>query len=271
MQPKDRVSRDLFQKFMRTVPAGVIPSGPTVQGVYCMTPDGDFLSGYFAWAFKDKALGVIRNGWNRFEQLARQKNWRPKPVPRDTIDFALGKPTSPGGLKLQATVRDLPRGKDRQPGNNEFQKCAHNINWVDFTPEEARSFLTDRLEPSELPASILQRFSHTLKDCVRGQCSDWDKKKSRRAGDLYTQLVKQDARSVTLRLTGHADLSQPGRAYLAQLHGQVVYDKRAKRFTSFQLVASGQRRGQSQFNFRKDDPGPAPMGVSYRLHVPSGG
>lgn len=34
-------------------------------------------------------------------------------------------------------------------------------------------------------------------------------------------------------------------------------------------VAAGQRSGRDPFNFRADDPGPAPMGVAFTLHQPS--
>ena len=69
-----------------------------------------------------------------------------------------------------------------------------------------------------------------------------------------------------MQITGAARFREGGRAYSCQLFGRAVYDKQAKRFTQFQLVASGQRRGRSQFNGRNDDPGPAPMGVAYVLY-----
>ena len=55
LPPAGQRSLRLFQTFKRNAPAGVIPNGPTVQGVYCMTADCEFLSGFFAWAFRDRA------------------------------------------------------------------------------------------------------------------------------------------------------------------------------------------------------------------------
>ncbi len=230
-----------------------------------MTPEGDYLSGYFAWAFRNRAHAMIQNGWNRFQQLARQHDWDPQPVPRNQLDYSLGKPAQPGGLKLEVTMRDLPRGNVTKPGRGVFQQCAYNISWTGFSPQEALHFVTESDEKQRLPGEILERFSKTLKDCVRGQCSDWGRGAVKQ-GELYTQCIRREANMLTMRVTGTARFSEGGRAYSCQLHGRVVYDKQAKRFTQFQLVASGQRRGRSQFNGRNDDPGPAPMGVAYVLY-----
>ena len=39
-----------------------------------------------------------------------------------------------------------------------------------------------------------------------------------------------------------------------------------KSFDEFTLVASGQRSGKAGANDRGSDPGPAPMGVAFRVH-----
>ena len=104
-----------------------------------------------------------------------------------------------------------------------------------------------------------------LKDCVRGQCSDW-KKNARKEGSVYTQAIKKEAGRQTMRITGYVDRSQPGQAYACQLHGLIEYDARQKRFTRFEIVASGQRSGKSGANDRNNDLGPAPMGVAFTMY-----
>jgi hypothetical protein len=165
-------------------------------------------------------------------------------------------------------VRDLPRGEDARPGREEWQRAAFNLNWIDVAPEEARAFITEATEKQPVPAALLERLARkTLKDAVRGQCSDWTKG-ALKDGRLATQCVKREAGRLTLRLTGFARLEQPGRAYACRLHGTAVYDTRDRRFLAFEMVAAGQRGGRDQFNFRQDYLGPAPMGVAYTLHEP---
>jgi hypothetical protein len=262
----DRESTRLFQTYKRNAPPGVIPDGPTVQGVYCMTADGDYLSGHFARVSREAAVSILGEGWQRWERLARQRGYQSKPVPQTALDPALGKPLPPGGLKLEAAVRDLPRGQDAKPGRQEWQRCAYNLNWIDLTPEEARSFVTAEMQKQPVPAAVLERLTlKTLKDAVRGQCSDWQNG-ALKEGQLDTQCIRQEADRLTMRLTGFARLEQSGRAYACRFHGKVVYDTRSRRFLAFELVAAGQRSGRDQFNFREDDPGPAPMGVAYTLY-----
>ena len=267
MEPKDRAGYQLFQTFKRNAPGGIIPNGPTVQGVYCMTPDGDYLSGYFAWAFKNRALGVIENGWSQFERIASQRGWSPQPVPTNSLNHTLGKPVESGGLKLEVAVRDLPRGRDMRPGANAFQRAAYNVSWVDFTATEARQFVTEETDKQKLPQSMLDKLSETLKDCVRGQASDW--KKGQRDGEILTQCIQNDSTSLVMRITGYADLSKTRNAYACQIHGTASFDKRRQKFTDFRLVASGQRSGKYGANDRQNDLGPAPMGVAYSMFVDS--
>ena len=264
----DRASTRLFQALKKNAPAGVIPDGPTVQGVYCMTADGDYLSGYFARASRDKAKRVIEDGWARWEQIARERGYRPKPVPRDPLDFSPGKPVPAGGLRLEVAVRDLPRGRDPKPVREESAHGRFNLNWLDLTADEARSFITDRAEKQPVPAAVLEKVAlKTLKDAVRGQCADWEPG-DLREGRLDTERVERVGDRWAMRLTGSVRLDGSGRTYTGRLHGRAVYDTRSGRIVAFELVTVGQRAGRDQFNFRTGDSGPAPMGVACIHHEP---
>ena len=127
-----------------------------------------------------------------------------------------------------------------------------------------RTGATIKIKAAKVPKF---RPGKALKDAVRGQCSDW-KPVDLREGRLDTECVRREADRVTVRLTGVVRLEGSGRAYSAALHGRAVYDTRARRFVAFELVAAGQRSGRDQFNFRTDDPGPAPMGVAFTPHQP---
>ena len=266
LKPHDRASTALFKKYRSSALRGVVPvGGTTVQGVYCMTADGEYLSGFFAWAFPKRAKRTIQAGWDRFERLAKTRSWKMQAVPTTKLDFTGGKSVARGRLKLEVAVRDLPRGDVLRPGRNEIQRCAHNVNWVDLSPGEAASFVTASKTPKPIPDALLQRIAlKKLKDSVRGQCADWPKG-SLRDGKLLTQRIRTAGNVRTMRLTGYVVLQTSTRSFACALHGRVVYDAGRRAFKSFELIAAGQRRGRTQFNFREDDPGPAPLGVALRM------
>ena len=267
LEPNDQAGLDLFKKYRASAPRGVVPvGGTTVQGVYCMTADGDYLSGYFAWAFKDRAQSVIASGWNRFQELARVRDWNPRPVPTDRLVQTLGKPVPPGGMKLEAAIRDLPRGDVVHPGRNEFERCSHNAKWIDLTAQQAAAFVTESETPRAIPRSAWQDLArHALKDCARGQCSDW-KPEQMRSGEWFTTLINRQGDRLTVRITGDVVFEGGGRSYDPKLYGRAVYDRQAGEFVEFDLVAAGQRTGRAGANGRQHDLGPAPLGVAFRLH-----
>ena len=228
-------------------------------------PNGEFLSGYFAWAFRDRAKSVIDSGWRRFEQHARQDNLKPKPVPTTRLSHTLGKPSEPGGVKLEVAVRDLPRGHVQHPGVNSFQRDAVNVSWIDLTRDDIHALLHESAVPKELPKRILIKLSKALKDSVRGQCSDWNES-SRREGGLYSECVDNTDGTITMTLTGTGDFAGGGRSYKCHLLGRVKAKAIDMKVTEFTLVASGQRTGRDGANDRSQDLGPAPMGVAFKLY-----
>ena len=147
-------------------------------------------------------------------------------------------PSNLAGFAWRAALRDLPRGRNQQPGNDSFQRFAHNIGWVTLSSNEVSSLVTDSTERTPLPASILEKVSPTLKDCVRGQCSDWSKDAGRK-GALFTELADSTGGRLTMRITGFADVDESGRRYVCQLHGRIVFDSTTREVEEFQLVATG--------------------------------
>lgn len=231
-----------------------------------MTAEGDYLSGRFGRASASQIQQVIEQGWQRFERIAQQRNWSAQPVPTNPLDFALGnRPT--GGLQLQAAVRDLPRVSEPEPIRRTTHSSAHNIGWLDLSASEAAAFVTRQAERKLLPGSLIDTFSHTLRDSVHGQCFDWHAD-ALKQGSIATQCIGQDGELLTMRVSGFVELRQPDRTFCCQLLGRIVYDAEHREFIRFDLVAAGQRSGASQFNFRHNDLGLAPMGVAYSLHKP---
>lgn len=263
--PHDRESLKLFAKYRRTVPPGVIPNGPTVQGLYFMTAEGEYLGGDFANTFLTQAKQLMNQAMGRFKQVSPGAMM---PVPLTRLDNTLGKAEEPGGLKLRTVTRDLPRGDNMKPGRNEMERCAHNISWLDLNSRQAAKFVTENTRKQPIESSFLMVFAKTMKDTVRGQMSDW-KPANLQDGKLWTQCVGIEGEVLKLRITGHAKFREGGNSYTAQIHGQATFNKSQRRFDAFELVSSGQRTGAGGANGRQGDLGPAPMGVAYRLHRPT--
>jgi hypothetical protein len=55
------------------------------------------------------------------------------------------------------------------------------------------------------------------------------------------------------------------RGYDAHLTGRRVWDRVLGRPSRFDLVAAGARWGATQYNARRDDIGPAPLGIAFEL------
>ncbi len=248
------------------MPRGLIPNGPTVQGVYCLMPDGTHLSGFFAWAHKDRTERIIQQGWENYLAIAKQRNIQAKPIPDTRPDFTGGKTIEPGGVKLQVTSRDLPRGNDTKPGRNHAERSAYNINWFDLSPREARAFVAENNQRQAIPAKLAQGLAlRTLRDNVRGQVSDWRQNDLRKT-ELFTQRINQQDNLITSSITGQVHLGGANRSFVGELRGRVVFDASTQRVKSFELIAVGQRTGRTQFNGRQHDLGPAPMGVALTMH-----
>ena len=168
-------------------------------------------------------------------------------------------------MKLEAAIRDLPRGEVMRPGRNEFERCSHNAKWIDLTAQQVAAFVTDSDTKRLIPRAAWQPLMGALKDCARGQCGDW-KPQHVRSGELFTQLIEREGDRVTLRITGNMHFDDGPRSYAPKLFGRAIFDEEGREFVSFQLVAAGQRTGRAGANGRQHDLGPAPLGVAFELH-----
>ena len=259
-------STDLFLKFAGNARHLWPGQTSTHQGFYCMTADGDYLSGNFGRTSRGHAEQLLTSALSRFDQLARRRGWSPKPIPTNRFPLTMGEPVARGGVKLEVAVRDLPRGREQRPGDAQWAREAHNVKWLDLTPQEARFFSATNDQRISIPRQVVWKFAQTtLKDFVRGQASDW-KPPDLKDFELYAEPTEQAGGTTTSRLLGFVILRRGNRVYACQLHGRTVFNKRSGRFEEFDLVAAGQRQGATQFNFRQNDLYPAPMGVAYRLY-----
>lgn len=224
-------------------------------------PDGTYLSGKFARQSRDVAHKALTNGLAEWKKIAAN----PKPVPTNKLAIYGGEKFQKGGIKLEVAYRDLPRGEVQRPGDARFPN-PYNLGWYDFTPAEAKTFLTDSKENVAIPDQIFQKLARTrLKDAVRGQMSDW-KKGAIKEGQLFTRLTSRDGSKKSYQLSGNAKMAADGRTFSPSFHGTATFDTATGEFTDFRLFAAGQRSGKAGANGRETDLGPAPMAIALTLY-----
>lgn len=229
-----------------------------------MTADGDYLSGHFSFAGRAQTSQLLKNGLAGFKVLAQRKGWTPQAIPKKKIDVFLRETAPKGALKLKLAYRDFPRGANRFP-EDRWVKKPFNMGWLDLTASETSEFITDQMTERELSKALVEKIStHALKDSVRGQFNV--QKDSYRSGSLAVACTKKTAEKLTIQLTGDVKIMGGGIQYSPKLFGVLEYDRKAKKFTRFDVLASGQRSGAGQFNARTNDQQPAPLGVAFKLH-----
>ncbi|MEL6188761.1 MAG: hypothetical protein AAFU79_29425, partial [Myxococcota bacterium] len=126
-------------------------------------------------------------------------------------------------------------------------------------------FVTDSEEAVPVDATAFRRICReVLVDNVRGQAPGWTD------GDL--DLVEFTMRRLSfgdgraeIEYRGRAEMRDADRAYAPKVYGRATWNLQRRRFERFRLVAIGPREGASPFNQRREDPGPAPMGVALVL------
>lgn len=263
--PPNPASTKLFKTYAANAPRGTFPEQTsTHQGLYCLTSSGEYLAGKFARQTNHVARETLTGGLSNFDKIATKRNYQTKPVPTNKLALYGGNPIRKSGLKLQVAYRDLPRGEVRRPGNAQFPN-PYNLGWYDFTPSEARSFLSDSKEKVALPDVVFKKLALTrLKDAVRGQMNDWGKDDIK-SGQLFTQLISDDGARQVYRLTGNAFLQKETLSFKPTFNGSFTFNTRVSEFTGFRLLATGQRTGKGHANGRSTDEGPAPMAISFTL------
>ncbi len=112
------------------------------------------------------------------------------------------------------------------------------------------------------PATLARRIGRFhLVDDVRGEPIHFRADEVRRA-DLVLEVESVDADRIVVAARGEYDLETPGeeRTFHGGLAGRLVYDRRARRYVRFDLLAEGETRGEGRWT-----PG-APKGT-FRLDV----
>lgn len=238
-------------------------AGGTRQGIYVVSPSGRLLASANALdpmatlALMEKGLAA----WNKLPQAERQLDSRA----RDKVNPRWEDFFPERGLTLRVTLRDLPRNGDptakrKPPANRDHA-------W--FTRAEVREFLPKRLEVgqrSELPRELFERLACLhLVDAVYGQTLPFAPDEIR-AGSLECEVVERRDQTVQVAFEGSVKMVADGpwllgendwtpdreypRSATLDLIGNAIYNTDSLAFTHFELIATGLRRGGTQFNGR---------------------
>jgi hypothetical protein len=266
----DTPGAKFFKEFVASS-GGALSWGPTTkQGVYVMTPDGEYLGGHVARHDKASTVALLKDALKKWNEIAARKNLKPKPIPARATNRtwgAEGLAANAGGdagrksaLIVQVFVRDLPYKGERHPGPPEYQNW-YNQTWMDFTAEEAQSLLPKAGGRTPVPDALVRKIAReALLDFVRGQTGAWPDAAIRKAA-LTVEPAPGKEGLITVRYQGDFELGDAGRGFDGKLHGTASVDARTGRFVKFELAAAGMRRGRTE-NFRGNEP-PSPLGVAF--------
>jgi hypothetical protein len=264
----------------------------TYQGVFVVTPNGTLLSGSHEAVHDPRKIEQhMQEGlekWRKLsppERLLSEADFAKAMAELAEVERSSQYPRD--GLVLSTICRDLPRSPDVKASGRD----AYNQDYAWFRKAEARAFLPERPvrgAEQKVPRDLVERLARFhFVDLVRGHTASYPQDAVKSA-DLTSEVVDVKGSLVSLRLQGRTKTSEvhdgvhmegkwnapgPGipelqkRGVDARLEGHAVYDLKAERFVSFELVAVSSRWGGNAYNSRLNDRdfGPAPMGVAMVL------
>jgi hypothetical protein len=272
-QRKGDPAFEFFKAYGAQVPRDQWHEPGTKQGIYFIGPNGEYLEARFASSNAPDIIEKATRALERWEKLRAEKGYANKPVPRvetrlPEVELELHK------MVLRVNLRDLPRNGGKVTKFDDggrvdemwlaFRKWAFNENW--FGLSEVDALVTNQTDWTEVSPALFRRICRAvLVDNVRGQAPTWEES-SIESARLNVRRTEVRGGKWVLEYRGNASMRKGGNSFAPRVYGQGVYDPQARKFESLDLVATGMREGAWQFNNRKDDLGPAPMGITLSLY-----
>lgn len=263
------------------------------QGVFVATPNGLLLAGSHEDMHDPRKVETLmRKGlekWGKHspaERLMTKDVFAKAAAELGEVERRSRYPQD--GLVLSVICRDLPRSP--KPSNSPSRN-AYNQDYAWFRKSEARAFLPEQPikgAKQEVQRDLVERLARFhFVDLVRGHTASFPQQAVEHAG-LTAEVIDVKGNLVSLCYKGRTRTSEvhngvhiegkwnakaPGipepqtRGIDATLEGQAVYDLKAEKFGSFDLLVLSKRWGGNAYNGRLDelDFGPAPMGIVLTL------
>jgi hypothetical protein len=264
------------------------------QGIFVATPSGKLLAGtHNDMRYPRKVEKLLRDGLEKWKTISPSDRLMTKEMfSKAVVELAKEekrKQYPDGGLVLSVICRDLP-GPNPIKGSK-VHRNMYNQDYAWFRKSEARAFLPEKPikgAKQKVPRDLVERLARLhFVDLVRGHTSPFPQKAIKDA-DLMAEVIDVKGNLVELRYKGRTHASEihdgmhiegkwnrpgPGipkpekRGVDAKLEGHAVYDQKAEKFISFNVVAVTKRWGGNVYNGRAQflDFGPAPMGIVLSL------
>ena len=254
----------------RTEPTG------TRQGIYIATPEGTLIRSDNT-TNAAQVTGLIYPALRHWKVSYADEN-RDEVNAQVELDQKMHPKFPVGGIALLQTMRDLPR-----PDQTSIEAWRHNFDHVWMSRSEAMSFIPSKKEVgAERPVDpkFTRRFlQYHLVDQVRGSSSPWVDEDFQ-TSELVSKVVELTDDIIHLEVAGIAKINQEpsgklnpflnkritrDRGVELKIRGKLVYDRAAKTFKRFDLIAFGDRWGADVYNGRHGDLEPAPIGFAFEL------
>lgn len=256
----------------RTVPTA------TRQGTYVLAPSGVLLASGNS-NDPEVVAGMLREALAKWADLPEEERYLEDLPPAREAARRWETRFDDIALVLRVNSRDLPRDPEDAPGPRRrggWHTHAWNQDYAWFNRDDLAALVP--AEPvvgavHEVPEPLVHRLARLhLVDNVRGQTVAYAEDAVQSASLSATVTKVEDGR-ITLAWTGATRTEQAGdssrhdrdRGFDAELLGHAVYDTDSESFVEFELVAIGSRWGATQYNGRRNDLGPAPMGIALTL------
>lgn len=253
------------------------PTG-TRQGIYAVAPSGRFLAS-INHTDPQRVAEMLRTALQRWQELPEAERRLDDEQVKKLEGTKRFEDRYPGdGLVLAEYLRDL----DAKGEQRDWRTRAWNEDQAWFTRDEAASMVPERAEvgaTADVPARLVERLARLhLVDSVRGQTPSFGKQ-AVVVAELQSEVVQVEAQQVHLRFVGKTHVETKGRWVITDrgepvdhergvrtgLSGRAVWDRASRRFVSFELLASGERWGATQYNGRPADLQPTPIGFGFVL------
>jgi hypothetical protein len=257
--------------------AGRVEPSPTRQGMYAIAPSGRLL-GSINTRSADSMATMLADALDAWSDLSADERHLSEAQHSALAHVSRWRDAFPeDGLVLDETARDLEPADGETAGS-------WNLDHVWFTADEARALVPDDptavgAAPEPVPDALAQRLARFhLLDTVHGQTTAFPAASVERA-ELTTQVeaVDGDRVEIVLRgatrcensgtwaIRGYGEKSPQRRGVSTRLFGRATWDLDRQRFVAFELIASGERWGGTQFNVREQELEPSPIGFVFEL------
>ena len=225
---------------------------------------------------------LLQSSLKKYNEMPKAQRLR-KDMPSETQEHMEDRHPK-DGLALRQYSRDLPRPDGRKPAE-QWQQKAWNTDTIWFMADEMRQWLPPgtvaKGQLHEVPAALVRRLGRfAFIDNVRGQTNSFEDANIEK-GTIAIEVAGVKDGIVTLKMTGEARAVRRGRwavgghedtqqreqerGYDLKLAGRATFDSKKNRFTTFDLVAVGERWGGTQYNRRDRELEKAPIGYVLTL------